>query len=116
MNTKERGDQAERRALEFFVQRGWKALAQQYRCRQGEIDLIMQDADTLVFIEVRQRSRTSFGGAAESITATKIRRLWLAAQHYCQSIRWDGPCRFDVLTIDADDQLHWLPDAFEAWA
>jgi putative endonuclease len=80
----------------------------------GEIDLIMQASDgTVVFIEVRQRSRTDHGGAAASIGYAKQRRIIFAAQHYL--LRWRSlpPARFDVVTIEATGP-QWLQAAFDA--
>ena len=80
----------------------------------GEIDLILQAPDgTVVFVEVRQRSRSDFGGAAASITAVKRRRIILAAQHYLLRWRRLPPARFDVVTFDADGP-QWLQAAFTA--
>ena len=80
--------------------------------RGGEIDLIFRDGKVLVFVEVRQRSRSDFGGAAASITARKRQRLILAAQHYLLK-HPDADCRFDCILIDGD-QLEWLRNAFSA--
>jgi putative endonuclease len=88
-------------------------LARNVGSRLGEIDLIMCDGDSLVFIEVRQRTRHAFGGAAASVTAAKQRRLQRQAQHYLLSRfgdRWP-PCRFDVIAIEAD-VIHWIRNAF----
>ncbi len=80
----------------------------------GEIDLIMQAPDgTVVFVEVRQRSRSDFGGAAASISALKRRRIILAAQHYLLRWRRLPPARFDVVAIDPAG-VQWLQAAFTA--
>ena len=78
-----------------------------FACKGGEIDLIMRDGATLVFVEVRQRAGAAHGGAAASITPAKIGRLVRAASVYL--MRFDEPpaCRFDVVAIDAG-QLTWL--------
>jgi putative endonuclease len=72
----------------------------------------MRDGRTLVFVEVRQRSRSDYGGAGASITAAKRRRIILAARHYLAR-RGDCDCRFDCILIDAG-QLEWLKHAFSA--
>jgi putative endonuclease len=78
----------------------------------GEVDLIVRDRDgTLVFVEVRVRLSRRHGGAAASITATKQRRVRLAATHFLQSFASPPPCRFDVIAIDGDD-LEWIRAAF----
>ncbi|MFJ2995272.1 YraN family protein [Pandoraea sp. NPDC087047] len=105
----------ESRAQSLLERRGWRLVARNYQCRGGEIDLIMRDrAGVLVFVEVRARSRSDFGGAAQSITRAKRRRLTLAARHYllrCPAAR----CRFDVVAFDGRPPVAcWLPDAFRA--
>lgn len=110
------GDTAEQLALKQLNQQGLKLLCQNYRCPQGEIDLIMQDKDTLVFIEVRYRKNTLYGGAEASITSSKQNKIrqtamWFLQQspHY-QSL----PCRFDVVALhQGDKQGRWIRNAFE---
>lgn len=106
------GDAAERRAEELLTKRGLAVVARNYRCRGGEIDLIMRDGEQLVFVEVRMRRRTDFGGALTSVDQRKQQRLILAAQHYLQKNRWQGPCRFDVIGFDGDADGDWIKDAF----
>jgi putative endonuclease len=114
MNT--RGAQAEQLAAQFLQRHGLKLLQRNYSCRYGEIDLILQDGDTLVFAEVRLRSRGSFGGAAASIDAAKQGRLIHAAQHYLATLSRVPPCRFDALLFDTLDsaRLEWIRNAFTA--
>lgn len=88
-------------------------MARNYRCRMGEIDLILEDRGTLVFVEVRLRSNAGFGGAAASITARKQDRLIRAAQHYLQQLRVLPPCRFDAVLLDGG-RMEWIRDAFGA--
>ncbi|MBI5919522.1 MAG: YraN family protein [Nitrosomonadales bacterium] len=111
-----RGDEAEQRAADFLTRRGLRLLARNFRCRYGEIDLILQDGDTLVFVEVRLRSRSDFGGAAASIDSHKQRKLTLAAQHYLAQLPRTPPCRFDaILMRDAGESIEWIKNAFTAW-
>lgn len=88
---------------------------QNFRARGGEIDLVMEHGEEIVFVEVRQRSDARFGSAAESITAAKRRRLISAARQYLQR-HGDCACRFDVVAIDAAGDVQWLPNAFDASA
>lgn len=74
----------------------------------------MQDADHLVFIEVRYRNNSLFGSAAESIDAEKRRRIVFSAQHYLQSRRIQPPVRFDVVALHANREPQWIIDAFDA--
>lgn len=104
----ERGDAAEARALAWLQARGLRCLARNYRCRLGEIDLIMQDGDTVVFVEVRQRRSARFGGAAASITPAKQARLTLTAEHYLQTLSSVPPCRFDAVLFDGAQPPHWV--------
>lgn len=76
------GARAEQRAEQWLTRRGLHLLVRNYRCRQGEIDLIMKDGNTLVFVEVRLRSRSEFGSAAASVGHAKQRRLVKAAAHF----------------------------------
>ena len=116
MKPKSLGALAEQAAAEFLRGRGLRLLQQNYRCRFGEIDLILQDGDTLVFAEVRLRSRDDFGGAAASINAAKRSRLVRAARHYLAGLGGMPPCRFDaVLLQDAEGRnVEWLRNAFGA--
>jgi putative endonuclease len=115
--TKARGDAGEDEALAYLQAQGLRLLQRNYRTPGrggGEIDLIMQTDDgTVVFVEVRQRSRTDFGGAAASISAHKQRRIVFAAHHYLLRWRRLPPARFDVVTLEASG-LRWLKAAFDA--
>jgi putative endonuclease len=107
-----RGAAAEALAAEFLEAWGLTIVARNYRCRGGEIDLIARDGETLIFVEVRLRSDSAFGGAAESITAAKRRRLRFAAAHYLGRLKREPPCRFDAILFAALDpgRIEWLVD------
>jgi putative endonuclease len=107
------GAQAEQVAAQFLQKNGLRLIQRNFRCRFGEIDLILRDGETLIFAEVRQRSRVDFGGAAASIDAHKQRRLILTAQHYLASLPRIPPCRFDAVLLDAADNVEWVKNAFE---
>ena len=89
---------------------------QNYRSRFGEIDLIMQDGTTLVFIEVRLRRNAGFGGAAASIDTHKQQRIISTAQQYLASLARPPPCRFDAVLLDdvQGRNMQWLKNAFDA--
>lgn len=110
------GALAEQWAADFLQRHGLQLLAQNYRCRAGEIDLIMRDAEVLVFVEVRLRSNPNFGGAAASIDSHKQQRIIRTAQHYLTTLPRMPPCRFDaVLLEDAHGKAaRWLKNAFAA--
>lgn len=107
------GQRAEAIAEAHLVARGLRTLARNYRCRVGEIDLVMRDGSTLVFVEVRARASEAFGGAVASITPAKRRHLVRAARHYLATTGYDVPCRFDVVLLQSG-QVEWLRAAFEA--
>ena len=109
----QQGQHYERQAEAHLLKRGLKAVESNYRCRGGEIDLIMRDGATLVFVEVRQRASASHGGAAASISNEKKRRLVAAAQNYLLRYREIPPCRFDVIAIDGA-AVDWISNAIEA--
>ena len=110
------GAQAEQSAARYLQQQGLQLVQANYRCRYGEIDLILRDGTTLVFAEVRLRSRSDFGGAAASIDAHKQAKLIRAAQHYLAELPRIPPCRFDALllvTPEAAADIEWIKNAFE---
>ena len=114
-----RGRWAEGIAREFLIARGLQPLCENYRFRGGEIDLIMRDGETIVFVEVRYRKRRDFGGGAESVTAGKQKRVIATALHYLQhrQQRASPPCRFDVIAVSDSQRGHdveWIADAFDA--
>ncbi len=112
------GAKAEEVARIYLEQQGLRLVAQNYRCRRGEIDLIMQDGATLVFIEVRYRKSMGFGSPAESVTPAKQQRIVMTAMRYLQSKSGHSmpPCRFDMLAIAGKEQqnIDWIKDAFQA--
>ncbi|HNB06587.1 MAG TPA: YraN family protein, partial [Thauera aminoaromatica] len=114
-----RGAAAEALAAEHLAAHGLRVIARNVRCRGGEVDLVCLDRSHVVFVEVRLRRNNRFGGAAESITAAKQRRVLIAAQWWLggagRRFR-DAACRFDAVLLDALDpaRIIWLPGAFDA--
>ena len=102
----------EEQALAFLQARSLVLVEANFSCRVGEIDLIMQDGDTLAFVEVRQRDDPAYGGAAASISPAKIRRLVRAAQFFLLRYERLPPCRFDVVAIDGS-HMEWLRNVIE---
>lgn len=103
-------------ALEHLQQQGLELLARNYSCRIGEVDLILRDGDTTVFVEVRYRRSGAHGGALASISHAKAWRVARAAQVYMKAARipGDAAIRFDVVAIDGHPPtLRWLKAAFE---
>ncbi len=109
------GQAAEARACAWLQQQGLSLLESNYHCRAGELDLIMLEGRTLVFVEVRSRRNAVFGSAAESVTASKQRKLLTAARHYLQYHEQHAgkAQRFDVIAITNGD-MEWIKNAFGA--
>ena len=114
------GKDAELHALDYLQQQGLRLLAQNWLCKRGELDLVMLDGDTVVFVEVRYRQHAQWGGALASIDARKRQKLILAAQFFLQKEHhWaDRPCRFDVVAMESTPSgtadLTWLKNAFDS--
>lgn len=112
-----RGQAGEALACRYLCDRGLRLLVRNFRCRMGELDLVMQDGPERVFVEVRSRRAGRHGTPLESITAAKRQRLLRAAAYYLQRHGGDVACRFDVVGIThAPDGVHieWVRDAFRA--
>ena len=114
---RDQGSQAEEQALRHLLAQGMKLVERNFHSRRGEIDLVLLDAGTLVFVEVRLRNNALFGSAAESITRQKQLRVIQAAHYFLQSRScWEGhACRFDVVAISEQPQprIEWIRDAFQ---
>ena len=106
------GASAEDLAVRFLSGHGLAIVARNVRSRLGEIDIVARDGDTLVFVEVRLRRRHDFGGAAESITASKRARIRAAAELYLARLSRVPACRIDALLLDALDpaRIDWVKD------
>ena len=105
MDTLTRGKEAEDRACRYLLAQGLQLLQRNYHSRRGEIDLVLQDKDSLVFVEVRYRNDPRFGSALESVNQRK--------QSHPDSSQ--QPCRFDVISIMGPGGLiEWIPNAFSA--
>ena len=108
---------AEDTAREHLITQGLKWVESNYRCRLGEIDLIMRDKEYLVFVEVRSRASASHGGAIHSINYSKQQKLLKTASLYLlvNKLHDKVPVRFDVVCIEGKPpQLNWIKNAFTA--
>ena len=113
MNTRKQGAQKEEQVCAYLLSRGVRIKEQNFRCRQGEIDLIGYDGEYLVFFEVKYRSSKSKGSAAEAVGYAKQKRICRVADyyrvlHHCME---NTPIRFDVVAIDGD-KVTWRKNAF----
>lgn len=110
------GNKAEGIALEYLRLKHLSLKQKNFRSRFGEIDLVMSDGDYLVFVEVRHRRMSSFGGAIESVDSHKQRKLRITAETYMlQNKVKDQPCRFDILCVNGKlnaPSIEWIKDAF----
>ena len=111
----ELGARAEALATDFLARQGLVLVTRNFRTRRGEIDVIVRDRDTLVFVEVRLRSRAAYGGAAASITPAKRARMLAAAHAYLATLEREPPCRFDAILLDGLDpaRIAWERDILE---
>ena len=119
MDRRLRGSMAELAALDLLAARGLKLIAQNYRCRLGELDLVLLDRGVLVVVEVRLSGNPRFGGASVSIDSHKRRRITRATRHLLLARRElrDLPVRFDVVAFNsyaAASGPEWIKGAFEA--
>lgn len=106
-----KGQAAENAARQYLEQRGLKFVERNVRYRFGEIDIIMRDGKDWVFIEVKYRTHTQYGGAVNALSLAQTQRLRKAASHYIQLNRIDAICRFDVIAADPSG-IQWIRDAF----
>lgn len=112
--TQQIGAVAEEYACKYLRKQGLKLVARNFRCKLGEIDLIMQDNNELVFVEVRCRKNNNFGTSAESVTYSKQKKLLRAAEYYLSQLHDANKlCRFDVIAITSESNtLEWIKNAF----
>jgi putative endonuclease len=106
------GNRYESAAADYLIAQGLTIVARNWTCRLGEIDLIAQHGECLVFVEVKQRSasaNSNFGGAIASITPSKLGKVQRAASLYLATLNREVPCRIDVILIDGD-KVTWLQD------
>lgn len=119
-NARDRGRDAENACCKYLQAQGLKLLARNYHGRRGELDLIMRDRNTVVFVEVRYRRSAAFGGALESITGSKQQKLRLTAEQYLQQETDLTNGRFDVVAMtetvhnngEGDYTFDWIKNAF----
>jgi len=110
LNVESVGSKAEKIAGKYLVKQGLKLKKRNFACKMGEIDLIMQDKDVLVFVEVRMRSTNDYGGALLSVDYKKQKRIKKAASLYLKRYNKRPPkCRFDVVAIDGNQSKRAIP-------
>ncbi|BDZ73223.1 UPF0102 protein [Methylophaga marina] len=117
MFARDKGQQIEQQVSRYLQKQGLRLIEQNYQCRGGEIDLIMKEKNTLVFVEVRFRKNARFGSALESVNRQKQAKIILTAQHYIQTTASSAEqFRFDVVAVrpaDSSLQIEWVKNAFQ---
>ncbi|WP_438970195.1 YraN family protein [Methylophaga sp.] len=117
MFAREKGQHIEKQVSSYLQKQGMRLITRNYQCRGGEIDLIMWDRGTLVFVEVRYRNSGRFGSALESVNKTKQSRIIHTAEHYLLQSRDNyQACRFDVVAVSPAEvgyQFDWVKNAFQ---
>ncbi len=111
------GQYYEEVAVKYLKNQGLERIEANFNCRYGELDIIMADADVVVFVEVKYRRSKGFGGAIAAVSRAKQRKLVKTAQYYMQCHQLSNkPARFDVIAIngDGDDNIQWIKNAFYA--
>ncbi|MCM1267498.1 MAG: YraN family protein [Bacteroidales bacterium] len=114
MNTRKKGAQKEQEVCAYLLSGGVKITERNFRCRQGEIDLIGYDGAYLVFFEVKYRAGKSKGSAAEAVGAAKQKKICQVADYYrvLHRLAEDTPLRFDVVAVDGE-RVTWIKNAFD---
>lgn len=111
------GRRGEALAASYLEQRGYRIVTRNYRTRLGEIDIVAQDGQTLVFVEVKVRRNPRFGSPKAAVTAAKRRRISMVALHYLKSLAAVGArARFDVVAVDqtgAEPRMELVQNAFD---
>ena len=105
------GQAGENLAMNYLIEQGLSFIEANVRYKFGEIDLVMKHGKEWIFVEVKYRSKTQYGGAITALSNAQIRRLRRAAEHYIQIQKIDAVCRFDLIAIDAG-HVQWIPNAF----
>lgn len=101
------GNEAELHALKYLEQNGLKLVVQNFSSRFGEIDLVMHDGDSYVFVEVKVR-KSGINSSIESITYSKQQKLVKTAQYFLMKLGRDVNCRFDAVVLAGNRQIEWL--------
>ena len=114
---KQLGNTSEALALKHYQKHGYRLIEQNFTCKAGEIDLIVQKDDILVFVEVRSRTGTQYGEPSESVNRKKQDKIKKSAKYYlyCNRFLERYYCRFDVVSIvwnAGSATVEWIPDAF----
>ena len=115
-DNREKGADTEQFACDYLQAKGLQLIQRNFFSRYGEIDIIMREGDTLIFVEVRYRNNNTFGGAAASVTPTKQQRIIKTALAYQQKNAPQDGMRFDVVAIEGNySKVEWVQNAFSGF-
>lgn len=114
MNRRTTGTAYEKIAADYLRKQGVYIKEVNYRVAQGEIDIIGEDKETIIFIEVKYRKTASYGQPWEAVSKHKQRKICKAARQYCYSKRIQKQVRYDIVSICGEEIL-WFQNAFEHW-
>lgn len=114
MNKRQVGSTYEKKAAEYLEKQGYRILQMNYRCRQGEIDIVAQEEGYLVFVEVKYRRNPGQGLPQEAVSSSKQRVISRVADYYCMTHchSMEQPCRFDVVAV-LGEEIRLIRNAFE---
>ena len=108
--TKSIGDEGEKQALDYFVSNDYCLVAQNYRYKRNEIDLVVRKNNTLIFVEVKYRSSSQFGYPENAVDNGKITRIQEAAENLIHELNWMGNIRFDIISIVKNKEIEHFKD------
>lgn len=110
--SKEAGNRAEQLALDYLLKKGYILKEQNYRFKRSEIDMILIQEGTLVFVEVKFRKNASFGYPEEFVSNNQIKSILTAAENYIKETNWEKNIRFDIIAINFKNTIEHFQDAF----
>lgn len=111
-SNKYKGDKAEKLATNYFLKLGYSVLKKNYRYKRSEIDLIVCKENLIIFIEVKYRSSIGFGQPEEFVSENQKIKILEAADEFIHLNNWKGNIRFDIIAINAQNELEHFKDAF----
>lgn len=111
-NKAEIGENGELLAKEFLLNKNYNILHSNWRFKRSEIDIIVQDKNTIVFVEVKARNNSLFGNPEDFVSANKVKKMREAAEAYIEQFDWKGELRFDIIAIEKGNKVIHFEDAF----
>ena len=112
MNRRKAGTAYEEIAANYLKKQGIRIIDRNYRISQGEVDLIGEEKETIIFIEVKYRNTASYGEPWEAVSIHKQKKICKVARQYCYSRRIKKQVRYDIVSI-CGEEIVWFQNAFE---